>query len=92
MTSLIMFFFLIILCSASKHYHLTMHVFGVMTRASTLKELNEVVISANVVFSSSHSGQNVEKHFKNLQILLTKAGPCAEDTSIKEENYEVSFP
>ncbi|KAE8291902.1 hypothetical protein D5F01_LYC09263 [Larimichthys crocea] len=73
---------------ASKHYHLTMHVFGVMTRASTLKELNEVVISANVVFSSSHSGQNVEKHFKNLQMLLTKAGPCAEDTSIKEENYE----
>ena len=41
-----------------------MHVFGLMTRASTLKELDEVVISANMVFSSSHSGQNVEKHFK----------------------------
>ncbi|CAK6965265.1 hypothetical protein D5F01_LYC09263 [Scomber scombrus] len=38
---------------ASKHYHLTMHVFGLMTRASTLKELDEVVISANMVFSSS---------------------------------------
>jgi len=80
-----------ILFSASKHYHLSMHVFGLMTRASTLKELDEVVISANMIFSSSHSGQNVEKHFKNLQMLLTKAGPCAEDTCIKEQDYEVSF-
>ena len=68
-----------------------MHIFGLMTQVSTLKQLDEVVISANMVFSSSHSAANVEKHFRNLQVLLTKGGPCAEDTLITNQNYEVSF-
>lgn len=68
-----------------------MHVFGLMTQASTLRELDEIIISANMVFSSSNSGEKVEKHFQNLQVLLTKAGPCEEDESIATEDYEVSL-
>lgn len=68
-----------------------MHLFGLMTQAFTLLELDEIIISANMVFSSSHSGENVEKHFENLQVLLTKAGPCVEDESIATVDYEVSL-
>ena len=56
-----------------------MHVFGLMTQATTLKDMDEVGISAAMVFSSSHSGRNVEKHFQNLQRLLLKAGNSAID-------------
>lgn len=52
---------------APRHYHLAMHVLGLMTQATTLNDLDELVISAAVVFSSSHSESNVEKHFQNLQ-------------------------
>lgn len=65
-----------------------MHVFGLMTQASTLRELDEIIISANMVFSS---WENVESHFQNLQVLLTKAGPCEEDESNATEDYEVSL-
>lgn len=67
---------------ASKHFKLAMHMFGLMTQASTLQEMDEMVISANMVFSSSSSGENIEKHFENPRVLLTKAGPCVEDESI----------
>ncbi|KAK0132619.1 hypothetical protein N1851_032487 [Merluccius polli] len=73
---------------ASKHYHLAMHVFGLMTQATTLHELDDIVCSTNVVFSSSCSGEQVDKHFHNLQILLTRAGPPAiDDRRIEEENF-----
>ncbi|KAI4796704.1 hypothetical protein KUCAC02_026813, partial [Chaenocephalus aceratus] len=44
---------------AAKHSHLAMHVFGLMTQATTMSELDEVVTSAVVVFSSSHSDRHV---------------------------------
>ena len=76
--------------SASKHYHLAMHIFGLMTQATTLHELDDIVCSTNVVFSSSCSGEQVDKHFHNLQILLTRAGPPAiDDRRIEEENFVV---
>ncbi|KAG7516997.1 hypothetical protein JOB18_046441 [Solea senegalensis] len=70
---------------ASKHYKLLMHVFGLMTQASTLRELDDLVI---MVFSSSHSGENVEKHFLNLQMQLTKGGPCPEDYTDSNLDFE----
>ncbi|XP_059190873.1 uncharacterized protein LOC131973047 [Centropristis striata] len=73
---------------ATKHYKLAMHVFGCMTQASTLRELDELVLSTNVVFSSSHSGDNVSKHFENIQMLLTKNRPCPEDSSLTSQGYE----
>lgn len=58
--------------SAPNHYHLAMHSLGALTTASTLQELDDLVQSVAVVFSSPCSGQNVEKHFKNLQLWLQK--------------------
>ena len=67
-----------------------MHVFGLMTQATTLKDMDEVVISAAMVFSSSHSDRNVEKHFQNLQRLLLKAGHTgSDDTNIVEQDFVV---
>ncbi|KAI4799875.1 hypothetical protein KUCAC02_016414 [Chaenocephalus aceratus] len=71
---------------AAKHYHLAMHVFGLMTQATTMSELDEVVTSAVVVFSSSHSDRNVGKHFENLQGLLTNSAQShLDDSTIVED-------
>ncbi|KAF3846402.1 hypothetical protein F7725_003480 [Dissostichus mawsoni] len=79
-----------LLSSAAKNYHLAMHVFGLMTQATTMSELDEVVTSAVVVFSSSHSDRNVGKHFENLQGLLTNSAQSnLDDSTIVEDcvNY-----
>ncbi len=60
--------------SAPSHYHLEMHVFDAITNASILEELDVLVQSAAVVFSSPCCGANVEKRFKNLQSWLQKIG------------------
>ncbi|KAF3833401.1 hypothetical protein F7725_024605 [Dissostichus mawsoni] len=72
-----------------QNYHLAMHVFGLMTQATTMSELDEVVTSAVVVFSSSHSDRNVGKHFENLQGLLTNSAQSnLDDSTIVEDcNY-----
>ncbi|KAA0706254.1 hypothetical protein E1301_Tti016251 [Triplophysa tibetana] len=59
-------------CDAQNHYHLAMHTFGLLTTASIVAELDEMVQSAAVVFSSPSSGARVEKHFKNLQSWMQK--------------------
>ncbi|KAI4814235.1 hypothetical protein KUCAC02_003438 [Chaenocephalus aceratus] len=75
-----------LLSSAAKYYHLAMHVFGLMTQATTMSELDEVVTSAVVVFSSSHSDRNVGKHFENLQGLLTNSAQSnLDDSTIVED-------
>lgn len=71
-----------------------MHVFGLMTQATTLKQLDEVLGSATVVFSSPRSGENVEKHFqkmlRNIQTLLTAASqPVIDESCIAEEDFVV---
>lgn len=69
-----------------------MHVFGLMTQATTLKELDEEVVSATVLLSSPCSSENVEKHFHNLQRLLTAAAqPHLDDLGIAEEDFVVIF-
>ncbi|KAI4798480.1 hypothetical protein KUCAC02_022031 [Chaenocephalus aceratus] len=73
---------------AAKHYRLCMHVFGLMTQTTTLKELDQVVVSATVLLASPCSGENVEKHFKDLQTLLTAvAQPVIDDSGIAEEDF-----
>lgn len=50
--------FFILSHSAGKQYLICMHVFGLMTQATTLKQLDEVVVSATVVLSTPSSGEN----------------------------------
>ncbi|RXN32919.1 hypothetical protein ROHU_004440 [Labeo rohita] len=57
-----------------KHYRLSMHLFGLLTSAATLMEMDDIIISMTVVFSSSHSGDNVQKHFQNLQNRMERMG------------------
>lgn len=71
--------------SAPKHYHLAMHIFGLFTTASTLEDLDDMVQSAAVVFSSPSNGKNVEKHFNNLQSWLTKK-PLQLDETAKSQS------
>ncbi|XP_039657009.1 uncharacterized protein LOC120559388 [Perca fluviatilis] len=66
---------------APKHYHLAMHVFGSLTTASTLIELDDMVQSAAVVFSSPSCGPNVEKHFKNLQSWMQRTATTLDETT-----------
>ncbi len=75
--------------SAPKNYKLAMHVFGLLTTASSL-EFDEMLTSCTVVFSSPCSSENVEKHFNNIQTLLTTIGESADDDSnIVSEDLEV---
>ncbi len=70
-----------------------MHLIGLMTQATTLQQLDEVVVSASVVLSSPSSGENVEKHFHNLQKELTStAQPVIKDSDVIDEDFEVSYP
>ncbi len=65
-----------------------MHSFGALTTASSLQELDDMVKSAAVVFSSPCSGQNVEKHFKNLQLWLQKTKIDLDVTAESKSNME----
>lgn len=70
-----------------------MHVFGALTTASTLKELDDMVQSAAVVFSSPSFGAIVEKHFKNLQSWLQRTGKTLDVTTnskIEAEDLKVN--
>ncbi|XP_034054814.1 uncharacterized protein LOC117534693 [Gymnodraco acuticeps] len=69
---------------APKNYHLAMHVFGLLTTVSSLEDLEDMVQSTAVVFSSPSSGANVSKHFNNLQSWLLKKGLQLDDTVISE--------
>lgn len=52
--------------SAPKQFYLAMHVIGLLTKADRqqrqqLEELDDMVQSSAVMFSSRHSGKNVHK-------------------------------
>ncbi|KAL7825208.1 hypothetical protein AOLI_G00324150 [Acnodon oligacanthus] len=67
-----------------------MHAFGLLTSASTLAELDQMLLSCTVLFSSPCSSENVEKHFRNLQTMLTAFGASpVNDSSIVAEDFEV---
>ena len=67
-----------------------MHVFGMLTSASSIAELDEMLLSCTVIFSSPCSSENVEKHFNNIQTMLTNIGDSTvDDSSIVPEELEV---
>ncbi|KAG7999432.1 hypothetical protein GBF38_000022 [Nibea albiflora] len=70
---------------APTHYHLAMHVIGKMSQAQTMVELEDLFISASIVFSSPCSGPNVKRHFDNLQLLLQ--GQDIDDCEAEEEDF-----
>lgn len=78
--------------SAPKNYHLAMHIFGLFTTASTLEELDDMVQSAAVVFSSPCSAANVEKHLDNIQTWLQRTKTELDDTksSAIQDDFKVS--
>ncbi|XP_039679701.1 uncharacterized protein LOC120573877 isoform X2 [Perca fluviatilis] len=72
-----------------KHYRLSMHLFGLLTSAATLMEMDDIITSMAVLFSSPQSGDNVEKHFQNLQNRLQTIG--FSESSDRAENAENDF-
>ncbi len=68
-----------------------MHVFGLLTSAATLVEMEDILISITVVFSSPQSGDNVEKHFRNLQNKMLNIGISGDMTDITDEDVEVGI-
>jgi len=84
-----MFFFYFSL-SAPKNCKLAMHIFGLLTTASSIVEFDEMLLSCTVIFSSPCSSENAEKRFNNIQTLLTSSGESAfDDSSIVPEDLEV---
>lgn len=78
--------------SAPAHYHLAMHVCALLTTVSSVEQLDEMVQSAAVVFSSPCTGPNVEKHLHKLQSLMLKNGlPQYDDrkANIPIKSFEV---
>ncbi|CAK6982373.1 PREDICTED: uncharacterized protein LOC109641528 [Scomber scombrus] len=73
-----------------KNYKMAMHVFGLLTSARSIGELDEILHSCTVIFSSPCSSGNVEKHFNKIQTMLTTIGDSADDdSSIVAEDLEV---
>lgn len=66
-----------------------MHVFGLLTSAATLVEMEDILFSMAVVFSSPQWGENVEKHFLNLQTKMLNMGISGDLTEVTEEDLEV---
>ncbi|CAM4566181.1 unnamed protein product [Leuciscus chuanchicus] len=74
-----------------QNYRLSMHVFGLLTSAATLLEMEDILISMAVVFSSPQSGDNVEKHFRNLQSKMLNIDISGDMTDITDEDVEEGF-
>lgn len=73
-----------------RHYKLGMHTFGLLACSTSLKQMDEVLLSATVVFSSPCSGDNVEKHYNNLVVLMQQVGKLEiEEQNIVAEDYKV---
>lgn len=66
-----------------------MHVFGLLTCCSTLKEMDEVVCSSAVLFCSPCSGANLQKHYNNLQMLMQQRGSFEHEKDVIAEDYRV---
>ncbi len=67
-----------------------MHLFGLLTRAATLMEMDDIITSMTVLFSSPQSGENVEKHFQNLQNSIQTIS-FYEGSDHAENDLEVCF-
>lgn len=47
---------------APRHYYLAMHIYGLLTTAVNSDDLDDMVQSTDVVFSSIQSGANASFH------------------------------
>lgn len=55
-----------------------------------MAELDEMLLSCTVLFSSPGISENVEKHFRNIQAMPTAIGDLHDiDSSIVAEDFEV---
>lgn len=73
-----------------KNYKLGMHTFGLLACSTNLKQMDEVLLSATVVFCSPCSGDNVAKHYNNLLVLMQQVGTLeVEEQNIVAEDYKV---
>ena len=69
-----------------------MHTVGLLTPASSLADLDDMLLSCTVLFSSPCSSENVVKHFLNLQAMLTAFGVSpVNDERIVAEDFEVHY-
>lgn len=69
-----------------------MHAFGLLTSAATIHcKRWKILISMTVDFSSSQSGNNVGKHFRNLQNKMLNTGISVDMTDITDEDVEVGI-
>lgn len=64
---------------------------GLMTQATTMAELEEIVDSCAVLFSSPKRGQNVDKHFNNLQQKLTYMPKIEDAINIPSETENLVY-
>ncbi|XP_026118826.1 uncharacterized protein LOC113098063 [Carassius auratus] len=72
-----------------RHYKLGMHTFGLLACSTNLKQMDEVLLSATVVFCSPCSGDNVAKHYNNLVVLMQQVGKLEfEEENIAAEDYK----
>lgn len=73
-----------------RHYKLGMHTFGLLACSTNLNLMDEVLLSATVVFCSPCSGDNVAKHYNNLVVLMQQVGKLEfEEQNIVAEDYKV---
>ncbi len=70
-----------------KHYKLAMHTFGLLACSANLMQMDEVLLSATVLFCSPCTGDNVAKHYNNLQELMQQVGKL----EAEEQNYKVIY-
>lgn len=76
--------------SAPKYYKLAMHVFGLLTSATSISEFDGILLSCTVIFSSPGSFENVLRCFDNIQMMLTKTDDSAvDDSNIAPDDLEV---
>ncbi|XP_026041873.1 uncharacterized protein LOC113032941 [Astatotilapia calliptera] len=72
-----------------ENYRLGMHVFGLLACCDNLKDMDDVVHSAAIVFCSPCSGRNVTKHYNNLKILMQKRGTLdLDEKTVIAEDYK----
>ena len=61
-----------------------MHLMGLLTTASTLKELDEMLLSCVVVLSSPCRADIVDKHLHNLGTMMDNIGQQSDDVTEKD--------
>ncbi len=64
-----------------------MHTFGLLACSANLMQMDEVLLSATVLFCSPCTGDNVAKHYNNLQELMQQVGKL----EVEEQNYKVIY-